>query len=83
MHDPAREIQHPLTTLGQQRDQQRSTARVQVGGPHHRIPTGQRKHRGDQLKQRGFVVALMCLTRVGTRNISCSLHRYGSPFAES
>ena len=56
VHDSARDIQHPLPVAGEQRDQQRSAAGVQVRRPADLAVARELDHSGDQLEQLGLVV---------------------------
>lgn len=54
--DPAWKVEHALPPVGQQRQQQRRPAGVEIGGPHRLVLLGQRGHGGDQAAQGGLVV---------------------------
>lgn len=50
VNDPARDVEHVLPVVGEQRDQQRRAAGVQIGGPHHLTAVSHSEHRRDQLQ---------------------------------
>ena len=57
VHDSARDIEQLLAVAGEQRDQQRRAAVGQVRRPADLAVAGELDHGGDQVEQRGLVVA--------------------------
>jgi hypothetical protein len=56
VHDPARNVEEPLPVTGEQCDQQRRAAGVEIGGPTDLVASGEVDHGGDQLEQLGLVI---------------------------